>query len=134
MTARDLGAAGKDDQYGYGLTDVRTAMSLCQADDYKLVRSSRPLPIADARIVSLEVSSYQVKLVNHGLSAISVFVRPKGATQWNHFKTQLLSPNISNPINFNVTLQAPKEVGLVPMGTAGNWAQVTVTNTGFGCH
>lgn len=131
-TARHLGSESPNAQYGYGLVDARTAVNLCQTDDYKLARTSR-LFLADARILSLEASTYEVKLANHGLIAVQVFVRQKGTAQWSFFKLQLLNPRATDPITTTVALQAAKEVALVPMGPVGSWAQLTVTNLSTGC-
>jgi subtilisin len=131
--ARDLGAAGRDDQYGYGLVDARTALDLCQADDYELTRTSL-FHLSDARTLSLAASSYEVKLTNHGLIALLAYASSKDAAKGSFFKLQLLNPRSTAPVTTTFALEAPKEVWILPVGPVDSWAQMTVTDKGTGCN
>jgi subtilisin len=132
-TARDLGAAGRDDQYGYKLVDAATALDLCQANDYELVRTSL-FPLTGVRTLSLAASTFEVKLANHGLIALLAYASSKDAAKGGFFKLQLLNPRSTAPVTTHFMLQAPNEIWLVPVGPVGSWAQMTVTDKGTGCN
>jgi subtilisin len=132
-TARDLGATGRDDQYGQGLADVRRALGLCKAPKVvELVRTSRP-PADDAGTLSLAASTYSIELVNQGLSGVQVDVRSAGEVKWRSFDFFHLDHRVTTPVTFTLTLESALEVAFVPQGAVGSSAQVTVGDQSAAC-
>jgi len=121
----DLGNIGRDDQFGYGLLNLRDAFTASQPLSINVEKKSS---WSDSiKETSFENSTYELSMTNSALSSIVVLVYEN-----NHFRGDLTkfyffqsdSDEISLHLDAsNTTLN----VFFIPLGTVGASAQITIT-------
>lgn len=132
-TAKDLGAAGRDDHFGFGLVDLRTALAFCPVRELELARTAAP-PDADAKRLTLGASRYEITAVNDGLQRIWIHWRDLGDTGWERCAVRRWDLRGEQEGTFSLTLANSEEVAFVPEGPASSSARLTLVPKGSpGC-
>ena len=103
-SAQDLGAAGKDELFGYGLVDASAAVGLTNAPQADFCTQNAPLPVADILLqrqarhgeddkqqAILNGGTYTITILNNGLKRVTVKV----------FKDNTLVPELSGTLTFS---------------------------------
>lgn len=135
-SAQDLGAAGKDNLFGYGLVNAAAAVGLTNTPQADFCTQNGPLPVADilllrqsrhaeddAQQAILNGGKYAITILNNGLRKLTVQV----------YKENSLVPELSGTLTFNrktargVTLNfdastGPYQVVFTPTGKFGSSA------------
>lgn len=138
-SAQDLGAAGKDDLFGYGLVDASAAVGLTNAPQADFCTQNAPLPVADILLqrqsrhgeddkqqAILSGGKYTITILNNGLKRVTVKV----------FKDNTLVPERSGTLTFSrktargatISFDAsdgPYRLEFIPTGKFGNSATLS---------
>lgn len=129
-SAQDLGAAGKDDLFGYGLVDAAAAVGLTNTPQADFCTQNGPITVSDillsrqsrhsdddAQQATLSGGKYAITILNNGLKRVTVEV----------YKESVLVPELSGTLTF--TRKTARGVTLNFDATAGPY-QVVFTPTG----
>lgn len=124
-TARDLGPAGRDTVFGFGL--VNAAAASFPADiSFTLTRTARP-PQADAVTETIEGTSFEIKIKNNGLSRIAVDVYQSGARLRDLSSAHIFPNDISGEVTFILDATNTRyDVVFTPFGMIGKSADVLI--------
>ncbi len=129
-TAVDLGNAGRDEQYGYGLVDVAAATVTAPASTHiRLERKSRWY--GNLETVALEGGQYQITIDNDSLNAVIILVLENHRMRKDLAETVLFAnPWGDAPQQASIELDASAgalEVIMIPLGRVGAFADVVVS-------
>ncbi|WP_456415437.1 S8 family peptidase [Thiolapillus sp.] len=127
-TAEDLGDAGKDEQYGYGLVDVAAA---AVPDDTYIRLESKPRWRDSLQRITLENAHYRISIENDSLNAVIILVRENQRMRKDLVETVLfVSPWEDLPQQIRMEMDATAtalEIIMLPLGRAGAFADVVVS-------
>jgi hypothetical protein len=126
LTARDLGAAGRDDTYGAGLVDAAAAVSSCLEADLAVFRSSRRR--ADTRTIALAAGTYRLAIDNRGLSLLRISVY-EGTVLRRELSTDLSFRRGDSTASLDLEITGEGSVVLEPEGKVGAAASVGLLRT-----
>ena len=125
-SALDLGDAGKDDVFGYGLVDVPAALEIDRGSTtFDLVRD--PQHGNDSKIVELYDMEYQVTISNNSLKEVHVEVYENGIYRGDLYEEFSFAKHMPQEVSFFLdALNTTLEVVFLPLGRPGSSAGITI--------
>jgi subtilisin len=128
VTAIDLGELGKDDDFGYGLVNASEA-SLPADVSFTITSTSPPANVSET--VHLAGISYEVTIVNNGLSKINVDVFEDGDLVKDLSSTYHLRNKNPQEVTFILDATGKRyDVTFTPRGKAGTSANIIISAQG----
>ena len=134
-TATDLGAAGKDPVFGFGLVNAAEAA----LPTLITINRTHGFPKKDAKTTALTGALYKIAIENNGLSGVRVDVYEAGVYQeelsskysFKHKARKKIKPGKAQDITFNIDAAGKNyEVTFTPMGKPGNSLNIMISKQG----
>jgi len=125
LTATDLGDAGKDDIYGYGLVNTGGAIS---PDTRLTVTRTTGIPTSDAEVVKVGGKAYVINIANSGLRKVAVDVFEGNV--WRNNLSGTFPFYGENPQEVFFSLYATSThycIFFTPYGKQGTYAEIVLT-------
>ncbi|UCE72243.1 MAG: S8 family serine peptidase, partial [Nitrospiraceae bacterium] len=124
-TAIDLGAAGQDNVFGYGLVNASEAAFPAELSFILLKRSS---PSRSSERVYLAGISYEVTIVNNDLAKVNMEVFEEGALRKDLSSTYHFNDKRLQEVTFFIDATETRyTVTFTPQGKSGGSANITVS-------
>jgi hypothetical protein len=125
-SARDLGAPGKDDEFGYGLIDPVAALQSVRGGAQPAVPAAPAAPAARAGDRSATVSWSRPAAHLSPITGYTVTARPGGRTVRTAGATSAVVTGLANGVRYTFTVTATNALGTGPVSPAS--AAVTPNN------